>query len=178
LIGTYLNDLHPVPAGTFFRKLRRCKKKHINQNFWLGKHKLFLSASRSPEDELLIVASPIFLNNALEIYKKRWEIETLFSHLKSKGFCLEDTHMTKIDRIEKLFFILAISFCWAYRIGIEREKEQPIKIKKHGRKSYSLFKYGYEVLRSAILKNLKIFKNFLRVFLSVSVLKPINWSEL
>jgi len=177
LIKQYVKDPLPIPVATFFKRLKCCRKKIIKQSFWVGKHKVFLSASKSPKGELLIVASPIFLNNALEIYKKRWEIETLFSYLKSKGFRLEDTHMTNIERIEKLFFILAIAFCWAYKIGIEREKEQPIKIKKHGRKSYSLFRYGYEVLRNAIVNNVKMLKKLLRVFLTTTPLKSINWSK-
>ena len=139
LVGKCIKDPLPLPVATLFRRLKNCKKIYIKQSFWIRKHKVFLSASRSPEGELLIVASPIFLINALEVYKKRWEIETLFSYLKSKGFRLEDTHMTNIERIEKLFFILSIAFCWAYKIGIEREKKQPIKIKKHGRKSYIAF---------------------------------------
>ena len=36
------------------------------------------------------------------LYGKRWQIETLFGCLKSKGFGFEETHITKPERIEKL----------------------------------------------------------------------------
>ena len=48
---------------------------------------------------------------ALEMYKKRWEIEILFGCLKTRGFRMEDTHITDLDKIEKLVFVLAIAFC-------------------------------------------------------------------
>jgi len=41
--------------------------------------------------------------NAPEIYKERWQIETAFSALKTSGFNIEDTRLTEIERIEKLF---------------------------------------------------------------------------
>lgn len=38
---------------------------------------------------------------ALKLYWKRWSIELLFSHLKKKGFNLEDTHIINGRKIEK-----------------------------------------------------------------------------
>jgi len=87
--------------------------------------------------------------------------------LKSKGFCLEDTHLINSQRIEKLFFVLTIAFCWAYTTGIKREEYSPIKIKNHGRKLYNLFSYEFELLRKAILNKCKSIKKFLNIFLEI-----------
>ncbi|MBK9040676.1 MAG: transposase [Bdellovibrionales bacterium] len=38
----------------------------------------------------------------LNTSKERWQIETLFSCLKSRGFNLEETHVTDLERIKKL----------------------------------------------------------------------------
>ena len=161
---------YPVPVSGLFRRLKNCRKKSIKNPFWIGPHKLCLSASRSPIGELLIIATPYFSVKALEFYKRRWEIETLFGCLKSKGFCLEDTRLTKDIRIEKLFFVLTIAFVWAYIAGIEREKKKIIKIKKHGRKSYSLFRYGLEILRKAVFSGYKM-RKFMHLFLAITNLK-------
>ncbi len=49
----------------------------------------------------------------------------------------------QLERISKLLAVLSIAFLWAYLAGIDRhENIKPIKIKKHGRKAYSFFKYG------------------------------------
>ena len=62
---------------------------------------------------------------ALDAYKKRWGIE---ANLKSRGFDLEETHLVHEERIEKL--------------KTYRYLTKPIKIKNHGRKAKSLFRYG------------------------------------
>lgn len=82
----------------------------------------------------MIVATTESAENAIEIYAYPWEIESLFGSLKTKGFNLEDTHLTKLDRLSKLMAILAIGFCWAHKIGEWQNEIKPIKIKKHGRK--------------------------------------------
>ena len=43
---------------------------------------------------IYVVSNRFKGKEALEIYRRRWGIEQLFSHLKKRGFNLEDTHMT------------------------------------------------------------------------------------
>ena len=57
----------------------------------------------------------------LDLYRKRWEIETLFAALKSRGFGLEDTHMTGSNRIWKLLGMLALTYSWTRIIGLDRK---------------------------------------------------------
>ena len=83
---------------------------------------------------------------ALSNYKRRWEIETLFGCLKSRGFNLEDTHLNQLERINKLVALLSIAFAWAYRIGIWMNQIKAIKLKKHGRLAQSIFRYGLDWL--------------------------------
>ncbi|MEQ1120092.1 transposase, partial [Acinetobacter junii] len=64
----------------------------------------------------------------------RWEIETLFSCLKGRGFNLENTRLTDPRRVKKLIAVLAIGFCWCYLTGEwQHDRKKAIKIKKHGR---------------------------------------------
>ena len=113
-------------------------------------HHLYLSVIRLP-DEFLIVASNEKDRQSLEDYKKRWGIEVLFAALKSRGFDLEQTHLIHIERIEKLFALLAIAFTWAHLVGEWIAQTQPLKIKKHGRKEQSLFRYGLDHLQYVLL---------------------------
>ena len=103
----------------------------------------------------MIVVSSITIPNPLQLYRWRWGIETLFSCLKSKGFRMEDTHMTDPEKTEKLIFILAIGVCWAYKIGELQVRKIPISIKKHGRKARSVFRVGLNLIRRFLFKNEK-----------------------
>jgi len=84
------------------------------------------------KNDYLIIVTDIELGDgeALSIYAKRWEIETMFKAFKSKGFNLEDTHLTKKDRIEKLLALMAIAFVWSYIAGEYYNEIEPIKLKK------------------------------------------------
>jgi hypothetical protein len=80
----------------------------------------------------------------------------MFKGLKSAGFNLEETHLTDLTRISKLISVISVAFIWAYRVGIYRnEKITPIKIKNHGRKAYSFFKYGLIFIAQTLLNPYK-----------------------
>jgi len=68
----------------------------------------------------MIVVSNFKFDDPLGMYRRCWEIETMFGCLKTCGFRMEDTHITDPDKIEKIMFVLAIAFCWAYRMGVSR----------------------------------------------------------
>lgn len=59
---------------------------------------------------LLIASSGAPPQAAFAAYARRWEIETLFGALKSRGFNFEDTHLTHPDRLGKLLALLALAF--------------------------------------------------------------------
>ena len=79
---------------------------------------------------------------------------------------MEDTHIVDPDKIERLIFVLAVAFCWAYCIGDITEKKTPIAIKTHQRKAKSYFRKGLDLIRQAIFRNvaLKEFKRLLTCF--------------
>ena len=116
----------------------------------------YLSGSKVKDKEgkpeLQIVVSFNKPEDALAIYKDRWQIETAFKALKTSGFNIEDTHLTEIERIEKLFALVMVAFTWAYLVGDYLHKYiKPIPIKKHGNKAKSLFKYGLTYIATVLL---------------------------
>ena len=107
---------------------------------------VYLAGLRLLDGELLIVATDSAKENAMSLYGLRWEIETLFGCLKSKGFNFEDTHMVDSEKISKLLVLLSVGFCWAYKTGEWQNEQKPIPVKKHGRKAQSWFRYGLDYL--------------------------------
>lgn len=114
---------------------------------------LFVAGLRRSDGEYVIVAAPDGSAALLEDYARRWEIETLFGCLKTRGFCLEATHVTDTERLRKLVGLLALAFCWAHLAGEWLAHHEPLKIKKHGRLAKSIFRHGFDHLRR-ILCNL------------------------
>ncbi|MCC5791280.1 MAG: hypothetical protein JJT82_01530 [Legionellaceae bacterium] len=101
----------------------------------------------------MVVAADELMAEPLLTYGKRWEIECLFTCLKSKGFNFADTHITKLERIEKLYAWLTMAFCWAYKTDKWRNEPKEINVKKHGRKAISYFRYGLNTLRDLVLNS-------------------------
>lgn len=91
---------------------------------------VYLAGSRSERGELMVVATHQCPKNAIAIYLRRWEIETLFSCLKGRGFNFEETRLTALDRIEKLMVVLAMAVAWVHKVGEWRAEIKPIRFKK------------------------------------------------
>ena len=79
----------------------------------------YLEATRLTDGQLLVVCSDKE-GKGIEAYGERWQIKTLFGSLKSKGFNLEDTHMTAPAKIDRLMSVLAIGFVLSCRAGLDR----------------------------------------------------------
>ena len=102
------------------------------------------------EDPFLILAtSGIDTAEATEFYERRWDILALLAALKSRGFDLEETHVTEPGKIENLVGLLALAYGWTRLVGEERAaREGPPTTKSHGRKERSLFRYGLDRLQN------------------------------
>lgn len=146
-----------VKASWLFSCLQCGQTTFLHPIYYVNGQLCYLSASKIKNKqglpELQIIISFNRPENAQEIYKERWQIETAFKALKSSGFNIEDTHLTDIKRIERLFSLVMVAFAWAYLVGIFRdEKVKPIKILKHGERAKSIMKYGLEYI-TRILTN-------------------------
>ena len=103
--------------------------------------------------EYLIVASRERNKNAIAEYKVRWQIETMFGCLKSRGFNFEETHLTMPEKISKLMMLLGLGLCLAMLMGeiqvaiLEKVK---MKLKKNKRYAKSLFRIGLDALQNAL----------------------------
>jgi hypothetical protein len=71
--------------------------------------------------------------------------------LKSRGFNLEDTHLSQMERLSKLIALLTLAMIWAIRTGEYLAGQKPIPVKKYGRKLKSVFRYGCDFIRHVLL---------------------------
>ncbi len=148
---------HRVKASWLFNRLKINQYEFLPGIVNIKGQLCYLSGSKVKNKkglpELQVIVSFNKPDEAQSLYKERWQIETAFRALKLSGFNIEDTHLTDLDRISKLFSLVLVAFVWAYKGGIYLDSIRPIKIKKHGRKAYSLFKYGLIYLANVLFTN-------------------------
>ena len=107
-----------------------------------------ISAVRDRKKGLIIIATKHSPHQAVKRYEDREQIERMFSALKTRGFKLESTHIVDPNKLERLVGVIAIAFCWAYKMGDHIDDHKAIPRKKHGRRIRSIFKTGFIYLRN------------------------------
>jgi hypothetical protein len=110
-------------------------------------HWVYIAAMRLEDGSLLIVATSDAPQQAIADYAQRWGIETLFGCLKTRGFCLESTHLQDPERLSRMIALLTLALCWAFRTGEWLAQQKAISVKSHGRKAKSIFRHGFDHLR-------------------------------
>lgn len=148
----------------------------LGQNAGAGSPLVRLVIMRLPTGELLALACSGNPRRALEDYRRRWTIETMFGNLKTKGFNMEDTRITDRDKLSTLLAVLALAVALAVKTGVAAAKIKPVPVKKHGRRAVSLFALGLHTLRKifATVSPDQVFL-FLRRLLSHQMpLKPLK----
>ena len=131
-----------------FSNLQTGKALHLKKRCAFGCD-LYVSAKKLKSGELLILASNRKFADVFDQYRIRWEIETLFSAVKKRGFDLEATHLTDPQRLSNLFLVVTIAFVWAYRQS-RFLKNKPVKLKNHGYPQHSIVRHGMDVVTKAI----------------------------
>ncbi|MCC5918000.1 MAG: IS4 family transposase, partial [Cryomorphaceae bacterium] len=143
------------PAWHYFNQLKIGQISHFSKIFEIKGELCYLSGCKTIKEgklDYLIIISFNKPDEAIKYYAQRWQIESMFRAFKSSGFNLEDTHVTIQDRLEKLIMLTMIAFVWCYKVGDHiDQKLKPIKIKKHGRRAISIFKYGLEAIARYLL---------------------------
>ena len=130
-------------------KAGECRTLKRSRRLW--GHWVYITALRLPDQELMIIATQKAVPNAISDYARRWEIETLFGILKSRGFNLEDAHLKDPERLSQLLALLTLGMCWALQTGEWLAQQKAIVIKTHGRKAKSVFRVGCDYIRDAVL---------------------------
>lgn len=164
-----IRPFYQVPILELWRNRGRSQRV-INYPVLIWGHLMYASIYQAKDaKEPMIVVSNGQFPDAISLYRKRWEIEVLFSCLKTRGFKMEQTHMTSPERIEKLLFVLAIVFCWSYRVGIAKDADQSIPLSSHGRLSKSLFRLGLDKLQSILCFIERKFDEFRWVLKNINI---------
>ncbi len=109
--------------------------------------KLNFAAKRIKGKELLIVASNAPADCALGAYRKRWAIECLFGDAKTRGLNLDDTRLTRPQKLNLLLGIVALAMAWVSKTASRLIRAAKMLRKKHGYYAKSWFRVGLDQIR-------------------------------
>ena len=140
-----------LPARVVFAHLQIGESQRLQGVCRVWGNAVSVEALRLEDGQLLLLIAPPRTQGLVADYAQRWGIETLFGIFKTRGFCLEATHFTNAERLQKLFALLTLALCWAMRTELWLHQLQPIRLKKHGRRAKSLFRLGFDHLRHLVL---------------------------
>jgi hypothetical protein len=145
-----------IKASWLFSNVKLNEVSVLHRIYYVNNQLCYLSGSKTKnkegKPELQILISFSKPEKAFKVYEDRWQIESMFKAFKTSGFNIEQTHLSDIKRLEKLFAIVIIAFVWAYLVGIHIHKNiKQIRMLNHGYNAKSLFKYGLEYIAITLL---------------------------
>jgi len=163
-VGSILEKNRRV-VNNLFRFLKENGKLDYPKQVSIFGFKLYVSGMKSKKGYCVVVSNKSNFDS-LKKYQMRWTIENLFGAFKTRGFNFEDTHFKNLDKIKLLITIVSIAYLWSVLVGIWLDNVLPIKTKGHGRKSISIFRYGFDYLVrviKSIYDNLYEFNNLVKI---------------
>ena len=137
-----------VRASRLCRTLKTGERSELRGRRKLWNNLVYVAVCKKTDGDHVLVISSEQSGKILLEYGERRKIETLFGMLKTRGFRLEDTHLTEIERIGKLLSLLTIAVSWAMLAGELEVQATPLKTKNHGNPEKSFFRLGFETLRN------------------------------
>lgn len=123
----------------------------IPQKVVIYKQMLYIGGKRLPDGDYFILISNFEPVEAQEEYAQRWSIEKLFNKFKTRGFDLEVTHMTDLEKLAKLIGLVSIALIWSFLAGEELKRTCRIKIFEMGKRVKSSFDLGIKYLRNILI---------------------------
>ncbi len=70
-----------------------------------------------PEPWIIAMSETATAHRAFD-YGLRWGIEAMFSDFKTRGFGLEDSHIQRPERLDRLILVMALALFWAVSTGM------------------------------------------------------------
>ena len=88
---------------------------------------------------------------ACRYYRRRFRIETFFSHQKSRGFHIHKSHLADPARLSRLLIAACLAYIWMVTQGLRVIAENRLSlIDRTDRRDKSLFRLGLDWLKYAL----------------------------
>ncbi len=98
-------------------------------------------------EPLYLVSNMDVAEEACRSYQKRFRIETFFSDQKSRGFHIQKSHISDVQRLSRLLIAACLAYIWIVYLGSVSEKDRWRSIIHRSKRcDLSLFQLGLRLL--------------------------------
>ena len=103
------------------------------------------------DEPLYLISNLAQPYQALDLYKTRYRIETIFSDYKSRGFGLESSHLACPKRLSRLLIACALAYWWLTYLGVRAQQMEWDKIiQRADRCDLSMFQLGWRFMEELL----------------------------
>lgn len=95
------------------------------------------------EEALLVISDREPCRRRILEYKKRWKVESTFQDMKSRGWDWEESHVIRLDRVDRLLLVLFLLLWWLARLAASCiHNGRRDRYDRHDRRDKSIFRLG------------------------------------
>jgi DDE family transposase len=131
-----VSELVLEPGKRFFGPIRLWQEDQIETN--LSGH-----WEKGEEEALLVISDRKACPKRLTEYKERWKVEAMFEDMKSRGWNWEQSHVRRLDRVDRMLLVLFFLFWWlAHLAGSCIHNGRRDQYDRHDRRDKNIFRLG------------------------------------
>lgn len=129
-------DLVDWPGKRFYGHVRLWQEHQIETN---------LSSCWEPgeEEALFVISDQPACRKRITEYQWRWRVESTFQDLKSRGWDWEESHVRRLDRVDRMLFVLFLMVWWLAHLAascLHHGKRD--RYDRHDRREKGIFRIG------------------------------------
>ena len=139
--GAFVANLSRFRAGKHTRKevlwahsfMERRSNRNESQRCWEG----------GEEEALLVISDRPACRERILEYKKRWKVESTFEDMKSRGWDWEESHVRRLDRVDRMLLVLFLLLWWLAHLAascIHHGRRD--RYDRHDRRDKNIFRIG------------------------------------
>jgi Transposase DDE domain len=131
-----VSDLVSEPGKRFYGPILLWQEDQIETNLsgcW----------DENEEEALLVISDQPACGKRITDYKLRWRVESTFQDLKSRGWDWEESHVRRLDRVDRLLFVLFLMVWWLAHLAASCiHHGQRDRYDRHDRRDKGIFRIG------------------------------------
>ena len=131
-----VSELVSEPGKRFYGHIRLWQEQQIETNLsgcW-EKHE---------EEALLVISDLPACRKRLTDYQLRWRVESTFEDMKSRGWDWENSHVRRLDRVDRMLLVLFLLLWWLAHLAascIHHGRRD--RYDRHDRRDKNIFRIG------------------------------------